>query len=227
VDYQAVLNDPELDPRAKALLRGLRQLVTKKTQAVSEEQKSLERARQELAERQKALLEGDFQDALKAQAEGPKEEEAAKYDPYDPDKTQAYIQQQIQQGVAQAMQQLTGKLQEVQQLQTRQRALDEFKASNPDLTENQEVRMEVAKLLEANEGMKLEHAYGLVKARGAKSEVERLREENQRLRATAQEHGYRTGGAPGPAGSDVPAEIIADPDPNVLMAYLEAQRQKK
>jgi hypothetical protein len=83
------------------------------------------------------------------------------------------MQAMIQKQAALMFQQMIEPVQQDMKLQQRQMALDKFKAENPDIADP-EVRVEVAKLLQARNELKLEDAYYIVKAKMDRNKLEQL-----------------------------------------------------
>ena len=117
--------------------------------------KELQREKDNYLNQQKLLTEGAFADNVRKLAS-----DETSHDIWDEDGRRAAIRQEA----AKMMQEMYEPLQQQVATQQRQMQLTSFKQENPDLDQPQ-IRMEVAKLLQARSELKLEDAYYIVKAK--------------------------------------------------------------
>ena len=161
--YQEVMK--HLPENGRKLISNLRAMTTRKTQEVAEIRRQLEAERAAVAAERQALYNGEFAQRVNELAATPDEG----IDPYTDEGMQAMIQKQA----ALMFQEMMEPVQQDMKLQQRQIALDAFKRENPDIADP-EVRVEVAKLLQARNELKLEDAYYIVKAKMDRNKLEQL-----------------------------------------------------
>jgi hypothetical protein len=234
VDFNKVMDDLEsgtADPaQVKALLKAMRGMGTKRTQRLAEKEKLLDQARQEMEDQRRALLSGDFRRGVD---EGAKPKEPPKLDPFDPKSVAAYVEHEVKQRVAQALQGMVGEIEKADTNQRQAREYAEFKAQYPELT-TEEYRVPIAKLLKENDGkdgrpyLTLQQAFAIVDSGIQRKGRKAAEEEAAGHRRTLQERGLQTG-----SGSrvkdlrEVPQHLLDSDDPNDLLEYLEAQAQQR
>tara|TARA_R110000787_G_scaffold284982_2_gene399457 strand:- start:16792 stop:17631 length:840 start_codon:yes stop_codon:yes gene_type:complete len=139
----------------RKLVANLRADYSRKTQEMAALRKELQREKDNYLNQQKLLTEGAFADNVRKLAS-----DETSHDIWDEDGRRAAIRQEA----AKMMQEMYEPLQQQVATQQRQMQLTSFKQENPDLDQPQ-IRMEVAKLLQARSELKLEDAYYIVKAK--------------------------------------------------------------
>jgi len=162
-DYKKILE--HLPENGRKLVGNLRASYTQKTQEISTLKQQLEGERAQLARDRELLSKSEFAQQVRAQAEKPLEHDAW---------SDEGLQERINQQAAKMMQQMLTPLQEDLASQSRQVALNGFKAQHPDLTSD-EIRMPVAKLLMDRPELKLEDAYFIVKGQVTKQANDNLK----------------------------------------------------
>jgi hypothetical protein len=188
-----------LPDAAKKTVANLRAQWTRKNQELAAKMKSLDEQAQAL------VSDATMQRLRDAQVQTGGEESS--FDPFDPDSVAAYIQHQVQTGVAKGIEELINPVREQTQLAQRRQQLEVWKAQNPEI-ENPEVKLAVARELDANDALSLEVAFELVMARRQRDEVARLRAEREQERAAARAAGLKIGGSSRASGvSRVPEHV--------------------
>lgn len=164
-NYNEILK--HLPENGRKLIQNLRASYTEKTQSIAEMRRQIDAEKAEL-QRQRALLsESQFAKDVA--------EIAAKIPEHDAWSEEG-LQERINTKAAEMMQQMLKPLQDDFAAQQRQAALDTFKASHPDLM-NDEMRMPIAKMLMDRPELKLEDAYHIVRSQLGKIAAETKRAE--------------------------------------------------
>ena len=173
VDYKSVVE--ALPDDAKTLIGNLRADYTRKTQELAQQRKQLE------AE-MSALTNSEF---YKRNAELAASEDV-QLDPYDTESFEAKIQQEV----ARRLQDMFEPVKQQQEMEMKKMKLEQFKAEHPDL---QELKGDVAKLLQGNHALSLQEAYFIAKGQRDSTRLRELEEENRARRAQMQEFGLKIG----------------------------------
>jgi len=153
-------------PELQKLLRSMQADYTRKTQSLAEERKAFQAERAALAKGRAGL---------KAPEKMPE------WDPWSEESVSARIEAEVQKRLNEALAPVEQSYKEAQA----NSAYNSFVAENPDLATDQDLRMEVGKLLNANENLDLETAYWAVKGRMSKT---RAATETTRVQAHREAH---------------------------------------
>lgn len=149
---------------ARKHLANLRASYTQKTQEIAEVRKELEAQRAAHKAEQDGLYNGEFAKNVAEMAAEPEKP----YDIWDEDG----MKMKIKQEAAKMFEEMLNPLQKQMRESQRDAELASFKAAHPDLTGNEEIKMEVARMLVANEHLSLENAYFIVKGKNQKLQAQ-------------------------------------------------------
>jgi hypothetical protein len=152
----------------------IRSSYTRKTQEIAEMRKELQKEKEALHAQRQLAVNNPY--LKQAQQELEKQGETQN-DLY----TEQGLQAEIKRQAALMMQEMMKPAQEQMQVEHRRMQLQQFKAENPELMDN-EYRMPVAQMLQERPELKLEDAFYIVKAKveSAKAKAERAAMEQQR-----------------------------------------------
>lgn len=162
--YEEIIK--HIPENGRKVIQNLRASYTKKTQELANERKALDNLKAELVRQQQLLTNSDWSKSINEKAQ-----DETQHDIWDTEGRQKEIERQA----AIMMQKMLAPLQQEVQIQSRELELQKFKAEHPDLSEH---RLDIAKLLQQNEHLRLEDAYWQVKGRKA-AEEQAMRESNR------------------------------------------------
>jgi hypothetical protein len=152
----------------------LRSSYTRKTQEIAEMRRELEQERKALLAQQDLTVNNPYLKETQKHLETDEE-----YDLY----TQEGMQKEIKRQAAKMLQEMMQPAQQEIQLKQRQMQLQEFKNSNPELTQD-EYRLPIAKMLMERPELKLEDAFYIVKAKVDSEKARAEREQMAQQRAS-------------------------------------------
>jgi hypothetical protein len=152
----------------------LRSSYTRKTQEIADMRRELEQERKALLAQQDLTVNNPYLKETQKHLETDEE-----YDLY----TQEGMQKEIKRQAAKMLQEMMQPAQQEIQLKQRQMQLQEFKNSNPELTQD-EYRLPIAKMLMERPELKLEDAFYIVKAKVDSEKARAEREQMAQQRAS-------------------------------------------
>ncbi len=161
---------------ARKHLANLRSSYTQKTQEIAEVRKELEAQRAAHKAEQDGLYNGEFAKNVAEMAAEPEKP----YDIWDEDG----MKMKIKQEAAKMFEEMLNPLQKQMRESKRDAELASFKAEHPDLIGNEEIKMEVARMLVADEHLTLENAYFIVKGKNLKLQAQATANAEREERAT-------------------------------------------
>jgi hypothetical protein len=173
INYKEVVG--ALPEDAKQLLGNLRADYTRKTQELAQQRKELEA-------RMKALTESEFMAKTREIAA----QDDIELDPYD---TKSF-ESRIEQEVARRLQDMMEPVRQQQELQMKQLQLANFKQQHPDL---EDIKHDVAQVLQGNHSLSLEDAYWMVKGRKGYEKMNTLEAEAKERREAMRNAGLKIG----------------------------------
>jgi hypothetical protein len=201
IDYTTLPED------AKKLLANMRSDYTRKTQELAHQRRALEAQQAAMAKNE------DFFKSLEETAS-----QELEFNPYD----EASFQQAVKQEVAKKLQEAMRPMREEHMLQQRRAQLDNFKTRNPDFDD---LRTDISKILIANEHMKTEEAYWIVKGQKLATQQSDQAHELNRYREAAKAAGLKVGGSSRARSGGVP-ESVKKQGSFAIYKYLEANKSK-
>ena len=201
VDYTALPED------AKKLIANMRSDYTRKTQELAQQRRALE-AQQEAMAKNEAFFKSLDETA----------EQEVEFNPYD----EASFKKALEQEVAKRLQEAMRPMREEHVIQQRRAQLDSFKSQNPDFDD---LKTDISKILIANEHMKTEEAYWIVKGQKLATQHSDQAVELTRYREAAKAAGLKVGGSNRARAGSVP-ESVKKQGAYAIYNYLESNKRK-
>jgi hypothetical protein len=200
IDYTTLPED------AKKLLANMRADYTRKTQDLAAQRKQLE------AQQAAMATNDDFFKSLDETAS-----QEVEFNPYDEES----FNKRLEQEVARRLQEAMRPMREEHIIQQRKAQLDQFKSQHPDL---EDLKLDVGKLLMANETMKLEQAYWIVKGQQLTEQQSTQTAELEQYRKAAQSAGLKVGGSSRTRSGTVP-DSVKKQGAWAVYKYLESNKK--
>ena len=175
-------------------IANLRADYSRKTQALSNEKREIERLRNELVSTKSGVLDGPLAKMVK------EVDTTAEYDVFDPEGMKSEIKRQA----TLMLQEMLKPAQEQVQAEQRKLALERFKAENPELTQP-EYRAPILQMLQERPELKLEDAFYIVKAKIDSAKIADERKRNAEVKTSRAQTLQKSGGGSATTPKGTPA----------------------
>ncbi len=173
------------DPQSQRAMQQLRADYTRKTQELAAQRKEMEEQRTQLEAMRMGLEDNAAYKAIQEAAQT----DAGEFDPYDTASFERYVNKIVAERLESVLQPMA----EQQMKANAQARIQSFMSEHPDLQSDESLKAEVRETLLANDDLRLQDAYWIVKGRRSHSQQERTNMENMAFQRAAKASGLKVG----------------------------------